>query len=478
MEKFQKWAFYGWISEDDRPLNWGDKYLYSENIDVTSDPRVIQLSNKLELEQSILNKARQIVTVVNDDSSQTAKEVVFCDGGLIYSIWEPSPVYNNSGLWSLRYPCFTLWDTFYFINSWGATAPFELNSVTLTDAVSASWSPSLDILSWGAFTLSDNNNYKTSSVLTVWLRAYIALWDNIDVLKWDTWAVTNFSWVWEEIRGLSYWGWTIKIITETGKLHLWDWVTEWPIETIELKMRIQNTYEVWGVIYVVPWFKSNDRGLYYLNWYALERVFDERFSKEADKRKFNIEDGNQTITNDRNNLYLVDNDNGEYRVAFFWKESQELPNAYTYPNVFISTGARPFDISCLHYSQWILYVCWTDDWVHWIDTISVSNKNTSGYLETNPEEYDTGIYRKGAKHLKLRVEDVDADHTITVKESRDWGAYTTLGAYTSQPLDNVIRVHLNWDFREHKLKFELTSNDSTSPKIYYWYEYAYEIKDI
>jgi len=481
MEKFQKWAFYGWISEEDRPLQGGDKFLYSENINVTSDPKVIELSNKLVLDITPAEKPLQMHTVVTNDASKTSKTLVMCEWGKVYQVWNATAVYDNSSLGSFAYPCFTVAGKFFFINGTGATSEFELNFVTLDDAVSTSWSPTLAIKTLSPTlanqTLSDNNYFTNFTVVVVWQRVFIGLWDKIELFKVDTNTVTTYDWVWEEIVGLSYgWG-LIKIITESGKLHLWDGNSESPVETTDLEMKIQNTYEIGGIIYLVTGFKWQDRGLYYLNWYVPERIVEKRFSREAGIWKFDFRQGIQTITNDRRNLYFVDEHNGDYRVAFFGKKSQELPNAYVYENVFVSTWARPFGINCIHYASWNLYVWWTDNWAHGIDKIGTT-KNITGYIETNPEDFDTWIYRKWAKHIKMRVADIDAEHTVVIKESRDGGAYTTLVTQTTQPLDNVIRIPLNWDFRESKLRFELTSDDSVSPKIYYWYEYAYEIKDI
>jgi hypothetical protein len=67
------------MSEEDRPLQGGDKFLYSENINVTSDPKVIELSNKLVLDITPAEKPLQMHTVVTNDASKTSKTIVMCE---------------------------------------------------------------------------------------------------------------------------------------------------------------------------------------------------------------------------------------------------------------------------------------------------------------------------------------------------------------------------------------------------------------
>ena len=475
MQKFQKVAFYWWMTQQDRSIRWGDKFLYSENIDINSDPKIIELTKDLTADISTSQKVKQMHAVTSTDLTKESRLLAMCEWGTVYQAWNSTAVYTNWSLGSLEYPCFTLWDRFYFVNSGGVSSAFKLNYVTLTDAVSTSWTPTL-----AHKNLATNDYYTKFAVAVVWSRAYIGLWRAISVYKSDTGKVTNYDWVQEEIVGMSYGGSTIKIITEVWKMHIWDGVSESPIETINLNMNIQNTYEIGGIIYLVTGFKWNERGLYYLNGYTPVRLYEKNLSSEASRWKFDFEDGLSMITNDKENLYFVNYDGSwglGYYVALYGRCCSELPMAFSNTNVFINTWERPFSIDAIKYYNGDLYVAWTDDGSNWIDKIG-TNKNTTWYIETTPEDYNTGIYRKGAKHLKFRVWDLDANHTIVVKESRDGGSYTTLWTFNSQPEDDIVRIPLNWDFREHRLRFEFTSNDTTSPKIYYWYEYAYEVKDI
>lgn len=480
IQKYAKKTFYGWMSEDDY-LGWRDRFLYSEGIEVLENPRVIQLWKKT-IKSCYTDEAPKNFLEIVDRTTNSVKVLAFCDDWQVYHHDNDTAVYDNSSLRDLEYPVFVADDYVYFVNSTGSTSAMSLNRITVSNAASSTWSG----VTTGYKTLSNNNYYEYFSSCVVGNFIYIGIGSKIDKID-GAWVLTTFDFTGgEEIVKMLYWGGQIKIITETGKLHLWDGTSDNPIETIDLGTRIQDAFQVANVIYVQTGFLWINEGLYYLNGFTLVPVFRETESDLLGIPKMNFKKRfNSSMTNDADNLYVLDYNSGDaiphYRVGLFWRKKRGLPASYVYEANLNSRWNKMQIINCILHSQGNLYIGYSENGNYWVDRISTSTPVSTGYIVTNVEDFDVWVYRKGQKHIKFKVENIDSDHTIEVQQSIDGGAFTSIKTITEQPEDNVAKIttgFANRDFREMSLKFILTTNNSISPKIYHWYEFAYEIKDI
>lgn len=468
--QFSQALFNGGMSEHDS-IAREDQYAYWENIDVFSDPNKIQLSTWTSSTTTINDKPFNMVEISH---RWLAEKIVIFSNDNIYHYGNGTAVYTDGTMGDMKYPAYVLGDYIYWVNSTGTSSAFKLNRTTLTDAVSTTWTPTTWYL-----TLSNNDSFNYSSFVTIGLDAYVSLGNIIEYIAYNGWThVTTpyenlFS---EEIVGMatSYAG-GIVVFTKDGKWHLWDGFSENVTSTNNLNIKPTKIYQYGSDIYILGWGWGSDKGLYFFNGQKAEPIYMQNYSGVAAKYKFYFESGIQTITNNKDNLYFVDkDDDGEERVAFFGSWQSGGQRGIHYINTTNASDQTMTDISSILYAQGNLYIWWDRTGASWVDVLWWSNP--SGYIITNTKQYNTGkdaLYTKSTEGIFFKVEDVDEDHTITVKVAVDWFTFTTIHTVNSTPKKWIVRITDNQfkdagvslEFDDITLRFDFATDNNTSPKI-------------
>ncbi len=468
-------SFSDWMSEDDA-ISGKNQYLMGENIDVTRDSNIVQLSYVPTLSTTLANAPYNMVEVVDRVSNTT--EVVVLSEDNIYLASSSTAVYTDTWMDRLEYPAFVLGGYFYWVENNWPTSAFTINRTTVADAVSASWSPTMAYK-----TIFNDNYYEYSSYILRGTVAYISLWNKITIFTSTTGDVEYYEDIDDEIVGMASTYAGIMVFTETGKMHLWSGAFGDGIQsTIDLNIKPSKIYQYGTDIYMLWGAQSSEQGLYIFDGQKAIRLYNQKFSRQASEWKYRFVNLPSSITNDRDNIYIIDDGSNYDKIAFYGNKVSGQNKGMHYLNAKNSSGNGAV-IRCILFSQGQLYVGWTYSGTHWIDIISSGNNlNTTGYLITSPRDLELGIIRKNNLGLFFRVDDIDANHTIVVSASLDGGTYTTLHTVNTMPKDGIVRISKNmfitaWllgDFEDYSFKFTLTTNNNTSPKIIKWFVHKYE----
>lgn len=533
MARYIKDNFYWWMSEDD-VLGWPDKYLYSDWLDVNWNSNYIQLANApVEAIDTWSEIADYLMTVSSSTFWTQPNVLAFTDS------W----IFRDDTVWAIEWNVwkeanFVIWDTMYFVkNNWN-TAVFTLYSEPV-DSMLTSWSPVLTVVTtawrlglnylwvynaWTAYVINDavsywgqdykciqawtwktpdvypnywdlipvgamatNNTYFNNWVTVLWDIAYIWLGDKITRFQPTAWnEVATYDIFWDEIIFVSYvWGY-FRVYTKTWKLMLWDWNTVGITESIDLKLPLEAWYQIWNIDYLYSWLTWGQTGLYYMSGYDLVPLFKQNTSNQIWEQKFYFSTSNNKtpMANYWATLFGHTDNSWNERVFGFGKHIEWLPNAYFELPKYSSYGLEYIATRSLTVMWSYLFYAFNDWTNKWVDKVLISNSDTIKTKEwtliTNVNPLWAWLYKKTSKYIYFKVWNVDADRTIEVQISYDWWAYTSLGTITEQPLDNIVRLPVQWDFRDYSIKFILATTLSTitSPKIYYWYAFDYEQHDI
>jgi len=475
MEYFQQRAFNWGFSEDDRIAN-PDQYLYWENIDTFSNPTFIQLSKKPQSVITTNNQIHQFLEI-RDRVTNSSKILAFGTDE-IYNTDSSTPVYSDSSLGLLDNPVFVLWDYVYWVRDTWSTWAFKLDRITQSAAFGSSWTPTLDYL-----TLSNNNYFEYTSHITIGNEAYISLGNIIEYLKADGTTVPYTNLVDKEIVGMADVFDGIYIFTEDGKMHKWDWLSEFVSFTITLNVKVGKIYQYWSKIYWLSGAMLSKQGLYEFDGRAFVPILTESFSSKVSERKgqFNLETG--SIANDRENFYFIDD---RTKICFYWNEISGTKKGFHYINTRNSSDNSVTAFTAIFYAKDSLYIAYNDWGNYWIDKVLISEKNTSWYLVTNVNDYNTAIIRKSTQAVYLRVYDVDSDHTITIQAATTGLWFQNLITVDSLPKDWIVRIPnrlfidagLPNEFEDITFKIILTSNDSLSPKVWRGYTHEYNLNPV
>lgn len=460
--------FNGGISEDDR-IAWANQYVYWENIDVISEPDFMQISKGVETTTTLASTPYNMVAVKANDISGTRRIIVLCNDE-IYHEGNNTPVYTDSSMNRLEYPAFVQGDYFYWVQSNWPTSAFTLNRTTLVDAVSTSWSPTMSYA-----TLITNNYFRNTSHLSVWNETYISLWSNIEYLKYDGTTELFDTLVSDEIVGMADTYSGIFIFTENGKAILWDWVTNIIKSSVNLEVKLTGVYQYWTQIFLISWGFNQEKGLYQFDGSSAIRLFREKFSRQVWEWRLSPEWVSMMITNNGDNFYFVDAKEIGDRVLFYWNEVTWTQKGLHYLNTNKSDGTSYSSVRSILFFESDLYIAWSG-WGYWVDKVT-TNCQSTGFLITNTRDYGTGILLKDNLGLYFRVRDVDATHTIEVQATYDdnaRGTYTSIYTVDEMPENGIVRIPkqtfvdagLNGEFEDISFKFILTTDDTTSPKIY------------
>lgn len=476
MELFQQTSFNWGFSEDDREAN-RDQYLYASNIDTYSQPEFIQLSNKMELVFNTNWEIHQFIDI-NDRVTNTIRTIAFWTNE-IYNLDSSTPVYSDVTLGLLQYPVFVLGQYLYWVRYTSPTWAFKIDRIRTVSTWVGTWIPELDHL-----TLSNNDYFEYSSVVTVGNEAYISLGNVIEYLKADETTVPYTDLVQQEIVGMAELPQGIMIFTEDGKMHNWDGLSEFVTSTVNMNVNCGKIYQYGTAIFGLSGARGTEQGFYQFDGSRWIPIMKENFSQKVQEFKGRFDILPQSITNNRENMYLLDDN----KLCFYWNKVSGTKKGFHYINTVNSSWDAPNNATAIHYrNSQNLYYAWNNWGLYGIDRISPNTKNSQGYLVTNTTDYDTAIVKKNTLNYYFKVYGtIDEDHEIIVQASIDDGNFTTIKTVTEMPKDNIVRINsknfkdsgITASFNEITFKFIPTSNDSETPKIWRGYSHQVEFNSI
>lgn len=477
---FQQWLFNWGISEDDRLAN-SDQYLYWENIDCYSEPEFIQLSKALIDSNTMTDFAYQMVEV-NDRVTNSRTVIVFSEDK-IYHVDNSTAVYSASHLWQLNKPAFVLWDYLYWVVNNGSTSAFTLDRITTQHAQSSTWT-SVDV---SQYTLSTNNYSEYSSVYIKWGVALISLGSNISILDPATWVTDYTSLIYDEIVGITGTFGSFYLFTETGRMHIWDGVSENITDTIELNIKPAKVYQYWTAVYAITGGQLSEKGFYQFDGSSFQPIFKKTTSNLLDQTKGKFSTDIWAMTNDRENFYLIDEWGGtnDSKIVYYGAKVSWTQRGFHNINTASTLGSAFKDFTSLLYTWGMLYAWWEWDGFG-VKKLSTTTLNTTGHIITNINDYDVGIIRKSSQGLYFRAWNIDAQHTITVAVSTDGSSFTDIHTVNSTPDKGIVRIPNQllidagvWvEFEDITFKFTLTTDDNVSPTIYRGYTHYIEFNPI
>lgn len=471
--------FDDWVSEDDR-IAWANQYLYWENIDVYTSPDIIQLSRGCQSAWSINAVIYNMIEIVDRVTNNTRVIGFWNDN--IYHIDNGTPVYTDASMWALQYPAFSLWDYVYWVQNNGATSAFTLNKTSISDAITTTWSPTMS-----ANTLVANDYYKYSSHVKVWNEAYISLWSNIEYLKFDGTTELFDKLISDEIVWMATTYAGILIFTETGNAILWDGSSKLIQSNIPLNIKPSAVYQYGTNIYLLWGWQLSKRGLYQFDWATAVRMYEEIRSRLISKWKLSPADSSLQVANNRDNFYLVDDKDSYDRLMIYGNEISWLNKGIHYINTVNSNDDQFNSIYCLLYSQDRLYLAWNAGGLSGVDYTNLATaRNTSWYIVTSLRDYGTGIILKDNLWLYFKVRDIDATHTIEVQASYNSWDFVSVKTISVMPKDWIVRltkksfekVWLKDNFEDISFKFIFSTDDTTSPKMFKWFNHNIEITNV
>ncbi len=482
MARYIKENFFWWMSEDD-VLGWPSRYLYSDWIDVKWSSQFIQLHNRPTEDIDTWSEIWKSLMEIKDTLTNSVR--VLCFTG--------SWVFRSSTVWAVDWwvretANFIIWDTVYLVKDNWPSSAYTLYEESVDTAYSSiSWTTTLVpttwlLTAWNLSTATYDYNIKWATI--IWDVAYI--WLGSKICRFSPTSaneVVEYDIFWEDVIWVTYSWWYVRVYTASWRLMIWDWNTQTIAETINLNIPLEATYQIWNIDYIYTWDTWQQKGLYYMNWYTLTPLFKKTYSAQENIHKFNFIYDSMTcpFANRGGNLFWLDWDTNVYEYGY---HIEWLPKAYSLLGKTSSYWLDYQLIRCVLVVWDYVYYNYTD-WVNrWTDKVRVSNwselKVAQWTLVTNVNPLWNWLYKKTAKYLYFKVWDVDADRTITVSISIDWWDYTELTTVIEQPLDNIVRIPIQWDMRDYSLKFVFatTLSTTTSPKIYYWPAFDYDEHDI
>ena len=479
MSRYVKQGFSSGQSEDD-VLGWPNSCLYSDWIDLNQNSNYIQLKNKPEEAVDTWSEIPRNLLALSSYSIAVTDRVLIFNDADVFRTWTVWAVDNNG--WEVAN--FAIWETLYLVkDNWIGNA-YTLYSIPVDDALQdSSWTTSLVTTVW---TLSIKNNYEWTWATILWDIAYI--WFEDKVCRFEPTSantVTEFDIFGDAIAWVTYtWGY-FRVYTKTGKLMLWDWNSTTISESIDLKMPLATIHQIWNIDYVYAWIAWTNIWMYYMSWYTLTPLFKKTYSRQLSLNKYKFDyDWITPVDNYNGNVYWVAEDWDWPAIYEFWSYINWLSNAYSLLGRK-SSYWLDYDVIRAVAVQWdYLYYGFYDLTNRGVDKVYIGHWSDYRVAEwtiiTNVNPLDNWLYKKTAKYIYFKVSDIDADRTIEVQISIDWGVYSSLWTVNNQPLDNIARLPIQWDLRDFSLKFILatTLTTSTSPKLYYWYAFDYELHDI
>lgn len=426
-----RWAN-GWIA-DDIFTGINNSYFYSENIEVRENSKWISLSKKLMQATTSTDKINVIVKANSNLLVAWWENWVCkkCKNGNwstvstgLTTAWISAAVFNG-----YVYRCTS--SALYKVAVSGISSNASIVPTKVTDLTN-SWSHPM-LVSMGDLYIWNGSKLSKVDVSNVYS----------DLFTMETWwVITKLNDLW----------WAIRVITQSAlwnsNIYLWDWVSELPDETIPL---------IWYVTYQSQIFNGypyliTNRGLWILDWYKIYplKKIDDFASIENWIWVYN----ERLIIAWKNWIYSWGAKNKNYNEVL----------SYDY----VASG----EITCI-YSDWVdLFVAWKKTWdttTYWIDKLSDSVYNSTGYLITR------WYYANSLKEVKewilawIWYSALATGQSIEIQYSVDWWSFTSLRTIT--PSTDTIEsftedLFVRDRFQYIQFKIILSWNGTDTPSFY------------
>ena len=427
-----RWANWG-ISDD--IFTWiNNSYYYSENLEVRENSKWISLSKKLVQDTTSTNQINVIIKAKSNLFIAWGVEWVCykCYNGTWSAVttWNSKAWYSAAVFNDYVYRCVN--NALYKVS----VSDFENNDTVtptkVTDLTNSIHHPML--VSMGDLYIGNGSKLSKVDVSNVYS----------DLFTMETgWVITKLNDLW----------WAIRVITQSAlwnsNIYLWDGVSEIPDETIPLIWYVTYQSQIYnGYPYLVT-----NRWLGILDWYKIYPL--KKIDDFANIDYWIWIYNEKLIIAGRNWIYSWGAKNKNYSEVL----------SYDY----VSSG----QVTCI-YSDWIdLYVAWkkTVSWTntYWIDKLSTSVYNTTGYLITR------GYYANSLKEVKEWIKAwiwysdlatwqcVEIKYSINGWEFKDLRTITpTTSTIESFTEDMFVRDR----FQYIQFKIILTWNGTNTPSFY------------
>lgn len=427
-----RWAN-GWIA-DDIFTGINNSYFYSENIEVRENSKWISLSKKL---------------VQATSSDYKINVIVKATSTLFIALWNSWACKKcKNGNWSVvntgvsqAFLSGAVFNDYLYVATRSVlykVAVSDINSnatVTLTkvdDLTSADNHPMLvsmgDLYIWNGSKLS---KVDVSNVFS-------------DLFTMETgWVITKLNDLWGAIRV------TTQSALWNSNIYLWDWVSDIPDETIPLIWYVTYQAQIYnGYPYLIT-----NRGLGILDWYKIYPL--KKIDDFADIDNWIWVYNERLIIAGKNWIYSWGAKNKNYNEVL----------SYDY----VASG----EVTCI-YSDWIdLFVAWkkTVDLTttYWIDKLSDSTFNSTGYLITR------WYYANSLKEVKewilawIWYSTLTTWQSIEIQYSVNGWDFTTLRTITptTQTIESFTEDMFVRDrFQYIQFKIILSWNWTDTPSFY------------
>lgn len=474
---YSKQYYYWWQTQDDRL--WGDiGYLYSENINPFNSSGYVELSRKPTLVQTTWSLATDMQTIKYNNTEYK----VFISSATIFKKWTTSAWGQNL---DKTYPdvpdrqikhFFQVWDWVYWTyeGDWSEMIIWRFENSEIAN--SSMTTPTYGY-SWLTWTLSPRNPTGVYKLLKIWNLVYLTCGTKIDLLDFGTGQITNFDFWEDEIVGIDYNGNNIVLAVKWGALWYWDWVSESPWSRYVFPDYIVDTITLWTSTYAITgqyqWYGLTSPSLYKFWDNGIEKMFTQTKSETINESKFRIVfNSNQSIAKLRDFIVFIDQANtGEDRIAVYGNRPW-LPNAYVVLNTRNSNGDNFTEIWFIKWYGNELYIGWYDWTSYGVDVINFDpfadfTYESTGYICTNTEDMQDKVIRKARCQLFTRLDNIDANNTAILSANIDGAWYETIATVTELDSSDIDRQSITWDFRDISLKVTLTSQWTTSPRLYW-----------
>ena len=462
-----RYKFYGGMSDNDS--RWKDAtYIYSQNINTTNS-EYIQVSPKArtmtelwanEIEYLVPTFANNLNTFwyVNDWKIYDKDKRVVYD----HNYWQTK--IDNSLKWVFY--CWELYMMCYGANplDWrrDRSDPYTMsmyyNWSNWTMSLWRQYSRNmwrLEVNWYGSFELIFNWKYN----IMTWsiIRSY-----NEDLFTSSWISVQLWDWVrWVNI----YWNW-LKCYTTSWVLMLWDWVTGdwWIQDRYNLDLAVNNVKNINGIDYVF-W----ERWLFYMNWTLAQPFRYKQNSHYLDFKKFVFPKVKIWYAKAWNFLYAPTKTNTWYDLNVLWQGSVWLPiqfsSVYSIPNckriIQMQAINRTWDFESGD-PTWVIIFYEKNSWWYNIDYYSLEDYeqlNDTWYIITKEYEWESLIFTKYAKELKLYCDELKDNESLKIEASINWQDFFEVKTLTkNDSWKNGYYSILEFKREFHKIVFKLTLN--------------------
>ena len=235
---------------------------------------------------------------------------------------------------------------------------------------------------------------------------------------------------------------------DKGRCYFWDWVASVAEQIQTLTWEIKNVVTKESVDYMIMW---DDPILYY---YPFQKQILKSIT-DMSSFPFNMEVY-------KNNLLF-----GRKWWVYSWGALNK-----NYPEVLntewkTSNMNDTDDISCIHNSDWTLYVAWKNGASYWIDKLSTSTYNTQWEF-TNRVYYWNVMWKdKYGVEIYIVSDLLISWESIEIYTQTDLAWWYTLRQTITWPTtDHITKLKLNFKYVMEETKFIMKWPGTSTPEIY------------